>query len=235
MDAECEAQDQSGDRCDTEDLSGAAREGADTTVCEEEAELLQREPDEREVQESDQLDPGPDARSIHGGAGGDEQADREPGRALVGGDQGGQQHLAEQEDPEEPQRLPEPVARHGHQLLGDPVQQQRGQTRADDGDRDDGRQDQAVDAGGDETCGRPPAPPRPDERGVPGEAADHEEQRHDLHHPTERSDPRRSLAGVGEEGTGVGDRDPDHHRVQHDDAEYAQRAHQIDPGVAPRA
>lgn len=150
----------------------------------------------------------------------------------MGGGERGQQHLAEQEHAEEPQRLSEPVAGDADQLVRDAVHQQGEEDDADYADRAHGRQEEPVDPTCHERRRSPTAVPCPQVRGVPGESADDEEQRHHLQDPAQRSDPFRTLARVHEQRTGIGDRDPDHQSVQDDDAEHAEGADQVDAGVA---
>lgn len=150
----------------------------------------------------------------------------------MGGGERGQQHLAEQEHAEEPQRLPEPVAGDADQLVRDAIHQQGEEGDADHADRAHGRQEEPVDAARYERRGRATALPCPQVRGVPGESADDEEQRHHLQDPAQRSDPPRTLARIHEQRTGIGYRDPDHQSVQDDDAEHAEGADQVDAGVA---
>jgi len=149
VDAGRETEQQPSDGGDTDDRPRSAAEGRDPAVCEEEAELLEGQPHEGEVEDAEHGVAGRDARRIHDHGSGDEQSDRPPRRALVRSCERRQQNLAEQEHGEEPQRLSEPVAGDADQIVGNARDQQGGERRADDGDREHGGQQQPVDA-----CGR---------------------------------------------------------------------------------
>ena len=153
MHAQGEAQHERSDGAGRDDQTSARRECVDASVCEEEAELLHRQPHEGEIEESDSCDPGRQAHGIHDHGGTGQQGDRAPRCAFVRRDQRREEHLAEQEDPEEPQRLPEPEAGDRHQVVGNTVEEQHRQQYADDGDGDHGGQQQPVHARGDERGG----------------------------------------------------------------------------------
>ncbi|GAA1525620.1 hypothetical protein GCM10009803_03180 [Microbacterium ginsengiterrae] len=233
VDAQHEGAGQSRHGRDGEHRSCTPTQCGDGAVGEEESELLEREPDQREVDETDRVHTAEDACRVHGDGPEGEKTDRRPRRALVSCDQGGKQDLADQEHAEEPQRLAEAVAGDADELLRNAGGQQHREQDAHRGDRVERRQEQAMDASGDEVGRRAALIRHPQVRRASGEAPDHEEQRHHLQEPAQRDDPRGSFAGVREHRAGAVDRDADHQRVDHHHTDHAQCADQVDPCVAP--
>jgi len=210
----------------------APAQSIDASVGQEEPELLQRHPHECEVQEAEALEAGRAAQHIDRDRGQRERPDRPVRRAFVRGREKGKQRLAEEEDPQEPQRLAVAEARRRDQIGRDARDREHGERDADDRDREDRGSQQAVQSAGDEVHAGSAALPQTPVGEETGEAADDEEQRHDLEEPAERGDPARAVAGVVEHGAGRVDRDADHDGVQEHDAEHAQRPDEVDPGVA---
>ncbi|GAB3599058.1 hypothetical protein GCM10027408_17820 [Microbacterium tumbae] len=206
-------------------------EAVECSIGEEEADLLQSEPHEGEVQESDPLDAADPAEDVDRDGRAGENAERAQRCPRMQAGEHRQQRLAQQEDAEEPQRLAEPVARDEQQVRRHARRRQHDEADPRDGDRGDGGQQQAVHARRDEGGGRTASAPGPPVGGESRESADDEEQRHDLQHPAQRRDPRRALARVREDRAGIRDGDADHERMQHDDAEHAEGADEVDPGV----
>ena len=232
VDAQHDADTEHRYRSDSEDAANPAWERVDASVCEEEPDLLQRQPHEGEIHEADPIDAGGHPQHVDGGGGCHEQHEGPHRRTFVGAHEHGQQRLAQQECPQEPQWLTEPVAGDEQQIRGDADDAEGDEGDRGDGDRGHSRNEQSVQSAGDERAsGRAPRT-RTAVGGVPRETTDDEEQRHHLQHPAQRSDPVRAFARVREHGAGIRERHPDHERVQHDDAQNAQGADEVDAGVA---
>ncbi len=219
------------DRPDTGKRPDTPVEGADRTVRQEEPELLERGPDEDEIDESEGVDTRGRAQDVDQHGGGDERHDRPDRGALVGGGERRQQCLTEQEDAEEPERLPEPETGRGDEVGGDTGQRQRREGGSHTADGDDRGEQQAMEPRGDERRGRRTVRPVASIREQACEPADDEEERHDLQDPAERGDPGGAITRILEHGAGGGHRHADHHRVQDDDPDDATGTHEVDPAV----
>ncbi len=232
VDAQHERPHERQDRGHEDDGPRVAPEGVDPAIGEEEADLLQHQPDEDEVGEAHPVCAGgcTDPIDQHGRAG--EHGHRHQRVALVQAQHHRQQCLAEQEDAQEPQRLAEAVTGRRDQFCGHTAPFEHGEEDPDDGHRDQRGAQQAVQALGGEADAVASALPTASQRDGAGEAADHEEQRHHLQQPADRRQPPAAVAGVFEHRALRGDGHADHQRMQHDHGDHAPCADEIDGGVA---
>ncbi len=232
VDAEHETGRECDDRGEADEDPCPHPKGVDAAVCEEEADLLEGQPHRREVEEADGVDPRGGSRDVDRDGGGRERDDRRHGCPVVGREEGGQESLAEQEDPQEPQRLAEPEPRDRDEVIGHPRHRQEGEAEPHRRETDDGGEHEAVDATGHEVDGGATASTGAAVGRRTRETSDHEEQRHDLKHPRDRGEPRCVLRGVGEDRSRLIEGDPDHERVEHHDTDDAECTDEVDAAVA---
>jgi hypothetical protein len=135
-------------------------------------------------------------------------------------------------DGQEPQGLTDAEPRDAHDLGGNTGREQAHEAEADGADEHDRRFQQAHRAFahivGGALAGGPQAFPVPQRR----EAAQDEEQRHDLHDPAGRGEPGLGVERVLEDRPVGAHADAHHEGVQRHDEDEAGRAHEVDGAVA---
>lgn len=199
----------------------------DAAVGPEEAELVHREPDEREVEELDVGDPCGEPQEVHRHGGSRERGERAPAEPVVQLQQGGGERHHRQVDPDEPEGLGDQPQGHARQppTAAEKLDDERG--HAPDQHEDHGGPQQALQPGPQE--GRvhraggvlgAPAEQGPVGQGV-GEAADEEEHRHHLKDPGEQLELRHDGEEVADPVGGDGGHQPvaEDDRAEREDAQ----------------
>ncbi len=212
---------------------GEERGAADAAVGAQEAELVHREPDEREVEELDVGDACRETQEVHCGGGPHEHGERAPAVTVVQFQQGRGERDHRQVDADEPERL-------GHQPQCHTGQSATAAEELDDECghaphqyEDHGRPQQALQPGAEErrVHGARGVLGPPAQQGAVGqrvgEAADEEEDGHDLEGPGEHLESRHD----GEEVADPVGRDGGHQPVAEYDRPERGDPEQVDVAV----
>lgn len=232
IEAGCREADEGAERTRREGRSLQPRHPLDVAVGQPEAELLCEQPHEREVEQPQSRDVGGHTQCVDRHDARPQAGERGRWGPPMQAHQQRDERRAAEVDGQEPQRLADAEPRDAHDVGGHAGREQAHETEADGADEHDRRFQQAHGAlphvVGGTLAGGLQAFPVPQRR----EAAQDEEQRHDLHDP----------AGGGEPGWGVerilkdrpvgAEADAHHEGVQRHDEDEAGSANEVDGAVA---